>query len=298
MRIRILGSAAGGGVPQWNCRCRNCEAARAESGDVRPRTQSSIAVSADGQSWFLLNVSPDIHRQILAFPPLRPPPGRDRGQSIAGCVLTDAELDHTAGLLLLREGTSFSIYSTPLVRRWLNRHLPIEPLLAKFAGPRWIELSLDDPCHLRDGLIVRAFEVEPHVPRFVDEASECRGSVVGLSILDPATGGKLVYAPCVGALAEPLLAMAAEADAVLLDGTFWSNDEPLQFGGRTALEMGHVPVSGPDGSLAWLTELPTKRRVYVHINNTNPMLNERGPEYRLVTSRGVSVGQDGNTFEL
>lgn len=298
MRIRILGSAAGGGVPQWNCRCRNCEAARAGSLAVQPRTQSSIAISADDKSWFLLNVSPDIRQQILDFPALGPPPGAQRGQTIAGCVLTDAELDHAAGLMLLREGTSFSIYSTPLVRRWLNRHLPIEQLLAKFAGPQWVELLLNEPCRLGDGLVFRAFELEPHVPRFVDEVSERRGSVVGLSILDPATGGKLVYAPCVGAFAEPLLAMAADADAVLLDGTFWSNDEPLQFGRRNAFEMGHVPVSGPGGSLAWLADLPARHRIYVHINNTNPMLYEQGPEYRLVTSQGVSIGQDGDMFEL
>lgn len=298
MRIRILGSAAGGGVPQWNCRCRNCEAARAGSPTVRPRTQSSIAVSANGNDWFLLNVSPDIRQQIVAFPPLGPPPGAERGQAIAGCVLTDAELDHAAGLLLLREGTSFSIHCTPLVRHWLNRYLPIEPLLAKFAGPRWVELPLDEHSRLGEGLTLRAFEVEPHLPRFVDDASQCHGSVVGLAIHDPATRGKLVYAPCVGALSGPLLRMTAEADAVLLDGTFWSNDEPLQFGERTALEMGHVPVSGRDGSLAWLAGLPAQHRIYVHVNNTNPMLNEQGPEHRLVASQGVSIGHDGEMIEV
>src|SRR3954451_16164106 len=120
MHIRILGSAAGGGVPQWNCRCANCEAARAGSPHVRPRTQSSLAISADGQNWWLLNASPDIRQQILAFPPLGPPARKERGQGIRGCVLTDAELDHTAGLLLMREGAPFFVMCTPLVRHWLN----------------------------------------------------------------------------------------------------------------------------------------------------------------------------------
>src|SRR5215467_12624946 len=145
MQVRILGSAAGGGVPQWNCRCPNCAAARDGSPDVRLRTQSSVAVSADGRAWFLLNVSPDVRQQILAFPALGPPEGQQRGSAIAGCVLTDAELDHTAGLLMLREGDPFCVHSTKLVRHWLNRYVPVEPLLACFARPTWVDLPLDQP---------------------------------------------------------------------------------------------------------------------------------------------------------
>src|SRR5690348_3902980 len=130
MRIRILVSAAGGGLPQWNCRCHNCDAARQVSSDVRPRTQSSVAVSADGQNWFLLNVSADVRAQLAASCEIWPPEGAARGTSIAGCVLTDAEIDHTSGLLQLREGCTFGIFSTPLVRRWLTDFLPIGPVLA------------------------------------------------------------------------------------------------------------------------------------------------------------------------
>src|SRR5688572_23558233 len=261
MRVRILGSAAGGGVPQWNCRCANCEAARVSNSGMRPRTQSSLAVSGDdGRTWFLLNVSPDVRQQVLAFPALGPPHGTARGQSIAGCVLTDAELDHSAGLLLLREGGPFSIFTTPTVRRWLNRYLPIEPLLDCFARPTWVELPLDTPVSLTSGseLLVRAFEVERRVPRFVTEeaSAAAAGSVIGLLVHDLRTNGKLVYAPCVGALNEPLTSLARAADAVLIDGTFWSDDEPLRIGRRTALQMGHVPVNGPRGSLAWLAGLP------------------------------------------
>jgi pyrroloquinoline quinone biosynthesis protein B len=300
MHIRILGSAAGGGVPQWNCRCANCEAVRAGSPHVRPRTQSSLAVSADGRNWFLLNVSPDIRQQILAFPPLGPPPSKERGQAISGCVLTDAELDHTAGLLMLREGEPFFILATPLVRSWLNDFLPIEPLLANFARPAWRELSLDHPTELPGSrLSVRPFEVERNVPRFVtEEVAAAGGSVIGLVIQDLKTGGRLLYAPCVGSLREPLLSLAREADAIFLDGTFWSDDEPLRFSTRTALQMGHMPVSGPQGSLALLAELPARHRVYIHINNTNPMLNEDGLESRMVKDSGVRVGADGDMFDL
>jgi pyrroloquinoline quinone biosynthesis protein B len=311
MRIRILGSAAGGGVPQWNCRCCNCEAARAGAANVRPRTQSSVAISADGRDWFLLNVSPDIRQQILAFPPLGPPEGSERGQGIAGCVLTDAELDHAAGLLFLREGGPFSIFCTTLVRQGLQQHLPVERLLACFAKPDWAGIPVGIPLVLkrrkedcqstpRSGeLLLRVFDVGNHVPRFINAApTKAYGSVIGLLIEDTKTGGKLVYAPCVGSISEPLLSVARDADAVLIDGTFWSDDEPLRFGDRTALEMGHMPVIGPGGSLAWLADLPVRHRVYVHINNTNPMLNENGAEYRSVNSCGVRVGADGDMLEL
>jgi pyrroloquinoline quinone biosynthesis protein B len=318
MQVRILGSAAGGGVPQWNCRCFNCTAVRAGSPDVRPRTQSSVAISADGRAWFLLNVSPDVRQQILTFPALSPPPatppckggvagGGGRDTAIAGCVLTDAELDHTTGLLLLREGGTFGIHCTTTVRRWLNRYWPVEPTLACFSPPPWCDLPLDASLDLRlpdgrpSGLRVRAFEVDRHVPRFVkDEGASAAGSVIGLQVEDTRTGGRLVYAPCVASIQGALARAAQEVDCLLFDGTFWDEEEPIRCGiGRhTARAMGHLPVSGPEGSLGWLSEQSARSRVYVHINNTNPMLNERGPEYRLVTGRGVRVGADGDSFEL
>src|SRR5262245_60537854 len=148
MRIRILGSAAGGGVPQWNCRCPNCEAARAGSAVVRPRTQSSVAVTADGRSWFLLNVSADVRAQLAACRDLWPPAGSRRGTPIAGCVLTDAEIDHASGLLQLREGCTFGVFSTPVVRLWLSESLPIRPVLASFADRRWTDLPLEESFEL------------------------------------------------------------------------------------------------------------------------------------------------------
>jgi pyrroloquinoline quinone biosynthesis protein B len=306
MKVRILGSAAGGGVPQWNCRCPNCAAARAGSPDVRPRTQSSVAVSAGGPAWFLLNASPDVRQQVLAFPPLGPAVDTPRCTAIAGCVLTDAEIDHVTGLLLLREGPPFRVFCTALVRRWLNRYLPVEPVLARFADPPWTELPLDESVDLPlpDGspsrLRVRAFEVNRHVPRFAaGDTTAAAGAVVGLVVQDTKTGGKLVYAPCVASLNPSLVAAAREADGLFIDGTFWSDVEPMRFGigGGTAREMGHLPVGDAQGSLEWLADLPARDRVYVHVNNTNPMLNERGPEHRLVRERGVRVGADGDEFD-
>jgi pyrroloquinoline quinone biosynthesis protein B len=307
VRVRILGSAAGGGVPQWNCRCANCEAVRSGSGAVEPRTQSSVAVSGDGRHWFLLNVSADVRQQILAFPSLVPSGGQGRATAIAGCVLTDAEIDHTSGLLQLREGGAFPILSTPLVRRWLNSSLSIETLLGRFAERPWLELPLDDPVQppLPDGtpagLSVRAFEVDRHVPRFIpDDPAQAVGSVIGLEIRDERTGGKLVYAPCLASVGEGLAAATEGADGILIDGTFWDDDELIRagFSDRSARTMGHLPVGGPEGSLSWLEGVRAPQRIYVHINNTNPMLNRHGPEFHEVESRGIRVGVDGFVFDL
>lgn len=305
MRVRILGAAAGGGLPQWNCRCPNCAAARESTGSLVPRTQSSVAVSADGRWWFLLNASPDIRQQILAFPPLGPAEGQRRGSGIAGCLLTDAELDHTTGLLLLREGGPFRIFTTPLVRHWLNRFPAIEPILARFANPSWHELSagralaLPLPGGMPSGLQVTAFEVDHHLPRYVTEPQAAlAGSVIGLSIVDEQGGGSLVYAPCIASIGSVLDTAAQKADAVLIDGTFWSEHEPiaLGIGQRSALQMGHLPVS--TGSLDWLGGLPALHRVYVHINNTNPMLDPRSGESQMVREKGIRVGADGDEFQI
>lgn len=301
MLVRLLGSAAGGGVPQWNCRCPNCAAARAGKHNVRPRTQSCLAISHAGREWFLLNVSPDVRQQLLAFPPLGPRCSPSRGSAIAGCVLTDAELDHVTGLLLMREGPGFGIACTPTVRSWLNSAFPIEPILAEFCRPVWSELKLDEPVDLLlrngnpSGLRVRPFAVDPHVPRYARGAA--LDSVIGLDIEDGHTGGRLVHAPCVASLGDPLRQAAERADAVFLDGTFWDDDEPLRsgIGSRTARQMGHLPVTA---SLDWLSTLKARQRVYMHINNTNPMLDETGAEFAVVTGRGVRVGADGDAFQL
>lgn len=312
MRARVLGSAAGGGLPQWNCRCANCNAARHESArgqqaDVVRRTQSSLAVSGDGVSWYLLNVSPDVRQQILDFPELAPPVADQRGTSLAGAVLTDAEIDHTTGLLLLREGCELAIYSTDCVRRWLTEHYPIRRILSHFAPRDWRTIELGQAVELAtaagvaSGLTVRPFEADRHVPRFIPaQEGDAVGSVVGLEIVDSRTGGKLVYAPCVASINDNLQSAARRADAVFVDGTFWDDQEPIRhaIGERTARQMGHLPVSGDGGSLSWLGSLDAKYRCYVHINNTNPMLRRSSPEHEAVVRAGVHIAQDGDSVEL
>lgn len=309
MRVRILGSAAGGGLPQWNCRCPNCSGVRAGSPGISARTQSSLAITADGDRWFLFNVSPDIRQQIQATPELTPSGGGGRATAIAGCVLTDAELDHVSGLLLIREGCAFPVISTRLVREWLTEHFPVQPVLSHFAPRPWIDLPLDEPIDLPagvekapSGLRLRAFETGRDVPRFVvgAAAADAAGSVIGLEISDVARGTRVVYAPGVPEVNEALRAAADGADAILMDGTFWSDEEPRAAGitDVTAREMGHLPVAGAGGSLGWLGGLPVRHRVYVHVNNTNPMLNAAGPERRRVDAAGVRVGADGDLFDL
>lgn len=307
MIVQILGSGAGGGVPQWNCHCVNCAAARQTDGRVIPRTQSSAAISADGDHWFLLNVSADVRAQINASENLWPPNDQPRGTAIAGCLLTDAEIDHTSGLLQLREGCRFPIYSTALVRQWLAEDLPLARILQHFAPRDWTIMDPQAPTELSlpngqpSGLEVVLLDVGEDVPRYVqNHTATQQGSIVALVIRDQATGQTVVYAPGVASLTSALVKAAAAADMILIDGTFWTDDEPQRTGIRatTARQMGHVPVSGPAGTLDWLARQPALHRVYVHINNTNPMLIEGGPERQQVNACGIRVAQDGDQFSL
>lgn len=214
-----------------------------------------------------------------------------------------------SGLLLIREGCSFPVVSTRLVREWLTEHFPVAPVLSHFAPRPWIDLPLDDSIEMPagadgapSGLRLRAFEVGRDVPRFVvgTEAADAVGSVIGLEITDVARGARLVYAPGVPTVNDALREAADGADALLMDGTFWSDEEPRTTGitDITAREMGHLPVDGAGGSLSWVGRLPIRHRVYVHINNTNPMLNDSSPERRHVDAAGVRVGADGDVFDL
>jgi pyrroloquinoline quinone biosynthesis protein B len=307
MRIRILGSAAGGGLPQWNCGCPNCRAARSGAPNVRPRSQSSVAVSADGRGWFLLNVSADVRMQLAGCPDLWPPASAIRSTPIAGCVLTDAEIDHASGLLQLREGCAFPIYSTAAVRAWLHQCLPLGPILTSFAERPWSALSLETPFELplsdssASGLRVTLFELGREAPRFVpQDTAEAPGACVGLVVEDNKTGGKLVYAPGVPAIGESLEGAARGAQCLLVDGTFWSDREGIEMGitELTARGMGHVSIDGPDGSLAWLGRLDCPHRMYVHMNNTNSILNDLSAERRQVEAAGVRVAMDGDCFDF
>jgi pyrroloquinoline quinone biosynthesis protein B len=298
VRVRVLGSAAGGGFPQWNCRCPTCEAARAGV-EARPRTQSSIAVRGAEGPWLLANASPDLRQQLEGLG--AGPSGGVRSAPVAGVLLTDAEIDHTAGLLLLRESsTPIRVYGSEQVRRALTDGYPVLRILEGYSGVEWRTLDPGEPAAL-DGtsLTVEAFAAGGDAPRYL-AGSGTDVEAAGLVFRDTATGGVLTYVPGLARLDDDVLARMAASDVVLVDGTFWRDDELARLGisERTARQMGHVPLSGAGGSLAALAALDRPRVVLVHINNTNPMLLERSPERDAVLRAGVEVGDDGLELEL
>jgi pyrroloquinoline quinone biosynthesis protein B len=302
MHVIILGSAAGGGVPQWNCGCRNCTAARQEG---KSRTQSSVAISADGERWALLNASPDLRTQLATHRALWPPP-LSRGTPIAAVVLTDGEIDHTLGLLLLRESaTQLPVYAPDGVTALLSDQWPLYRVLSAYAGvePRTLEegrpIALTDRTGSPLGICCSATALARHPPRYGSSAPAA-SFAVGLRLTDERTQGTLAYIPTAGAIDDAVRRVAAGADLLLFDGTFWSDDELRAGGvaGPTAREMGHLPVGGTGGSLEHLPRLGAKRTVLVHINNTNPLLCRSSPERALVEAAGVVVGEDAMEFEL
>jgi pyrroloquinoline quinone biosynthesis protein B len=298
VRIRILGSAAGGGFPQWNCRCETCEAARAGV-RAQPRTQSSLAIRGGEGPWFLVNASPDARQQLEALAPrqvdgVRAPP-------IAGVLLTDAEIDHTAGLLLLRESASpVRVLGDEGVERALRRGYPVLEILERYCGAEWQTLEPERARPLEgSSLTVEPFPVGGDAPLYLsgwDVELEASGFV----FRDGTGGGVATYAPGLARLDDGVLARFAGSDVVLVDGTFWRDDELARLGisARTARDMGHLPLSGPGGTLEALARLERPRKVLVHINNTNPVLLEDSPERNAVRGAGVEVAYDGLEIAL
>jgi pyrroloquinoline quinone biosynthesis protein B len=309
MRVRILGSAAGGAFPQWNCGCSNCAALRAGTFTGKARNQTQVAISGDSTSWFLLGASPDLRSQIEATTELHPREGL-RQSPIRGAVLLNADIDHVLGLLLMRELQPLHVYATESIRRILSednsmfgmlRRVPDQVTWRDFTPGKAFELSGGN--EKQSGIYCRAVSLASHFPAYVarqrqsglkaDEAS------LGLIIESP-SGKRLAYMPAVPAISDKLLEEFETADVLMFDGTFWSDDEliRIQGSGQTARQMGHVPVSSADGSLAQLAQLKRPRKIYLHINNTNPMLNEAGPEYRQVREKGWEIAEDGCQFVL
>ena len=298
MRVRVLGSAAGGGFPQWNCRCPTCEAARAGI-RAQPRTQSSLAIRGGDGPWFLVNASPDARQQLEAITDravdgVRSPP-------IAGVLLTDAEIDHTAGLLLLRESaTPVRVYGRAGVERALRVGYPVLSILERYCGLEWHTLEPERACSLEDSsLTVEPFDVGGDAPRYLD-GSGVELEASGFVFRDRAGGGILTYVPGLARIDDGVLARFAASDLVLVDGTFWRNDEleVLGISARSARDMGHLPLSGPGGTLEALARLERPRKALVHINNTNPILLEDSPERAAVVRAGVEVAYDGLEVEL
>ena len=301
MWVRVLGSAAGGGYPQWNCACPTCRAVRDGSRPARSRTQSSVAVSPDYRRWFLLNASPDIHAQIESFPALHPRSARDGGRVVPlqGVLLTDAELDHTLGLLLLREGRGLEVHATAAARDTLCDGTSLLRTLEAYCPVKWEPVVPGCDVSLGDGLSYRAFDV-PTTKRARFGSDEAEGRVVGYRLTDERTGGALVYLPAVQELTAPVYGQLADCSCLLVDGTCWHDDEliGLGVGGKTAREMGHLPISGPGGSLEQLSPLPIDRKIYIHINNTNPVLLEDAPERRTLEQHGIEVAVDGLELQI
>jgi pyrroloquinoline quinone biosynthesis protein B len=305
MQVHLLGTAAGGAIPQWNCNCPNCRAARSAPGRAGARTQSCVAISGDRSRWFLVNAAPDIRFQLESFPPLWPPRDTMRGTAIAGVLLSSADLDHTLGLFNLRESGPLVVHATPAVRRTLIDGLNIDAVLSSYHGILWREPpgtleALHYPDGSASGIEYAAFAVAGNPPRYQRKAATREGDVVGYRFVDVATGGRLVVIPGLAAFDDRVAREAENADLLLLDGTCFDEDEMrlTGTGTATAAEMGHLAVGGNAGSLARIAPLHDVSRVYIHINNTNPMLRDDSPERAAVLAAGVEVGSDGMEFSL
>jgi len=312
MRVKILGSSAGGGFPQWNCACPNCRSLRAGTFLGKARTQAQVAISSDSKRWFLLGASPDLRAQIEANPELHPHTADDatRHSPICGAVLLNADIDHVLGLLLLRELQPLSAYATLSVRRILTEDNSMFVMLQRVDDQlRWTDIapgevfSLLTPDGEDSELCCRQLSLGRHYPAYVSRRRQTelvrQEASLGLIVESP-SGKRLAYMPAVPQIDDVLLKEADSVDVLLFDGTFWSDDEliRIQGDGQTASEMGHVPVSSPTGSLAQLAHLKCPRKIYVHINNTNPMLDEGSAEYREVRGAGWEIAEDGWQFEL
>ncbi|WEV24333.1 MBL fold metallo-hydrolase [Streptomyces sp. 71268] len=339
MLLRVLGTAAGGGIPQWNCACPSCTGARAHP--ARRRRHASLAVQAADDRWYVVNATPDIGDQIEDCPPLLPRPGT-RDTPVAGIILTDAELDHTLGIARLREADGFEVLATAAVRDALRTRLHLGTTLAPYAEVRWRDLPHTSPIALgpepgqapelpdperpeperpdaraevgpaaasTDGkalVEVSAIPVSGKRPRYAaaepgsaDPDHEGAGWSVALRIADRATGATALYAPAVATWSAALADAAAEADCLIVDGTFWDDEEPRRtgIGPRTATGMGHLPIVGPGGTAERLAALRA-RCLYTHLNNTNPLVDPDAVEHRRLAEWGIEVAADGMVIEL
>lgn len=303
MLIHILGSAAGGGFPQWNCNCRNCDGLRKGQINARPRTQSSIAISDGGGNWVLCNASPDIRTQLEQTPVLQP--GRHmRDTAIGGIILMDSQIDHTTGLLTLREGCPHQVWCTEMVHQDLSTGFPLFNILEHWnGGLQWNRIELDAGFTVPacPALHFTPIPLRSAAPPYSPHRNNPHpGDNIGLLVRDTHTGGVLFYAPGLGQLSSQVRDAMGVADCLLVDGTLWREDEMLHAGVGTKLgsEMGHLPQSGAGGMIEVLSAYPQSRRVLTHINNTNPILDEDSPERAELTRHGIEVAHDGLVINL
>ncbi len=295
LTVRVLGSAAGGGFPQWNCRCPVCALAWAGDARVKPRTQAGIAISG-GSGWTLVNASPDLRQQIRATPALHPQDGA-RGSPIDAVVLTGAEIDQIAGLLSLREGTPFSLYATPAS----HAAVAANAMFGALAAMTRRAVNPGERFMLSGGIAASLFTVPGKVPLYLEaEAPETASESAGnVGIEFERAGARVVFVPGAAAVTPTMLERFKQADVILFDGTLFADDEMLRLGlgSKTGRRMGHMPIDGADGSLEALQTLRA-RRIFIHINNSNPILIEGSPERAKVEAAGWEVTEDGMEISL
>lgn len=303
MKIRVLGSGAGGGFPQWNCNCNNCQRLRHNDMNGKARTQSSIAVSSDNINWLLINASPDIRAQLEAFPAIQPKQGlRDTG--IKAVLLMDSQIDHTTGLLMLREGKPLDIYCSEMVKQDLTTGFPVFNMLSHYCTVNHHPIPIDGSSFTIPAIADLRFYTQalkskapPYSPHRYDPHD---GDNVGVIIEQISTGKKMFYSPGLGEIEPHVMDAMQTVDCLLVDGTFWTNDEMVDMGisQKRARDIGHLPQSGEGGMIEVLNGVAKARKILIHINNTNPILDDDSEQRKLLDAAGIEVAYDGLEIDL
>ena len=303
MKVRVLGSGAGGGFPQWNCNCHNCHRIRHNTMNGKARSQSSIAVSTDNKNWLLINTSPDIRSQLEAFPAIQPKEGiRDTG--IKAILLIDSQIDHTTGMLMLREGKPLEVYCTEMVKQDLSTGFPLFTMLKDYCtvnhhavpvdGSSFTIPAIEDLRFYTQALKSKAPPYSPH------RHDPHEGDNIGVIIEQISTGKKVFYSPGLGEIEPHVMTAMQEVDCLLVDGTFWTDDEMCtqQISHKRAREIGHLPQSGPGGMIEVLSGVAKARKILIHINNTNPILDDDSEQRKILDAAGIEVAYDGLEIDL
>jgi len=303
MKVRVLGSGAGGGFPQWNCNCHNCHRIRHNTMNGNARSQSSIAVSTDNKNWLLINTSPDIRSQLEAFPAIQPKEGiRDTG--IKAILLIDSQIDNTTGMLMLREGKPLEVYCTEMVKQDLTTGFPLFTMLKDYCtvnhhavpvdGSSFTIPAIDDLRFYTQALKSKAPPYSPH------RHDPHEGDNIGVIIEQISTGKKVFYSPGLGEIEPHVMTAMQEVDCLLVDGTFWTDDEMCtqNISHKRAREIGHLPQSGPGGMIEVLDGVAKARKVLIHINNTNPILDDDSEQRKILDAAGIEVAYDGLEIDL
>jgi pyrroloquinoline quinone biosynthesis protein B len=297
LNFKLLGTAAGGGIPQWNCCCSICDLCRKSPAIIAPRLQLQAAVSHNNNDWFLLNASPDLRFQIEATAELHPTPSHGRRNTpIQGIVLTSADLDQTLGLLLLREFQPLTVYATALVRQILESNSFFKMLSRVPNQLTWIEITPYQPFVLgNSGIVCTPIPFAGDLPFYARDLHLDEEGYASMGLLIEYAGKRVAYTPSVPEITEQLHAVYNSCDAIFVDGTFWSDAElsRTHTGTPLARAIGHVPMSGQDGTIALLSDIQRPKKIFVHINNTNPILDPRSEQYKAVTDAGWQIGEDG-----